>query len=192
MTDPSPVSPATRSLGDKVRMEMSKWGDRPHWEFDALWLGSDEHGDWIGLPVGTPFDRPGAHFASQSLQVGLTPPTDAPEDKRWWAATFHAPGGAMRIAVYVDITTPPHWDGDTLRTVDLDLDVIRGETGRVWVDDEDEFAEHRVSLAYPDEITQGAMSSCDRVEALMMRGQAPYDGSHEPWLATLARVIERR
>ena len=32
---------------------MSKWGDRPHWEFDALFLGSDRHGDWLGIPVGT-------------------------------------------------------------------------------------------------------------------------------------------
>ena len=33
---------------------------------------------------------------------------------------------------------------------DLDLDVIRTGDGTVFVDDEDEFAEHRVSLAYPE------------------------------------------
>ena len=45
--------------------------------------------------------------------------------------------------VYVDITTVPVWlDGPTraVTAVDLDLDVVRGWTGRVWVDDEDEFA----------------------------------------------------
>ncbi|WP_180935649.1 DUF402 domain-containing protein [Nocardioides ungokensis] len=36
-----------------------------------------------------------------------------------------------------------------LRAVDLDLDVVRGRTGRVWIDDEDEFAEHRVRFGYP-------------------------------------------
>ena len=38
-----------RSPGDAVRVVMTKWGDRPHWEFDATYLGSDEHGDWIGI-----------------------------------------------------------------------------------------------------------------------------------------------
>ena len=27
--------------GDEVRIVMSKWGGRPHWEFDARYLGSD-------------------------------------------------------------------------------------------------------------------------------------------------------
>jgi hypothetical protein len=177
--------------GDPVRMQMTKWVDRPHWQFEALWLGSDIHGDWIGIPVGTEMDRPGAHYVSQSHQVGLVPPQDAPDPERWWAATFHAPGGP-RVSVYVDIATPPAWDGTTLRTVDLDLDVVRGTTGRVWIDDEDEFAQHRVELGYPEEITRGAMASCDRVHALMKRGEAPYDGCHEPWLERLADLLEHR
>ena len=47
------------------------------------------------------------------------------------------------------MATPPYWDGDVLRSVDLDLDVIQGLSGRVWVDDEDEFADHRVRWGYP-------------------------------------------
>jgi hypothetical protein len=180
----------TLDLGDPVRMEMTKWGNRPHWQFDALWLGSDRHGDWIGLPTGTEFHRPGAHFVSKSHQVGLTPLTDVPDAERWFAATFHAPGAAMPIEVYVDITTPPVWDGSTLRTVDLDLDVIRAEGGRIWVDDEDEFAEHRVQLAYPDEVVQAAMRSCDRVEKAMRSGLPPYDGSHALWLQRLVQLTD--
>ena len=64
-----------------------------------------------------------------------------------------------------------------LRAVDLDLDVVRGNTGRVWVDDEDEFADHRVRFGYPDEIAAAAMASCDRVHAAVVAGTAPYDGS---------------
>ena len=177
------------SLGDPVRMEMTKWVDRPHWSFDALWLGSDEHGDWIGIPAGTSMDRPGAHYEPPVPQVGLTPRTDLDEAERWWAAVFHAPGGQVRT--YVDITTPPAWDGPTLRMVDLDLDIVCGPTGRVWVDDEDEFADHRVRFAYPDDITTGAMRSCDLVHAAVAAGHAPYDGSHEPWLTVLTDLLAR-
>jgi uncharacterized protein len=87
----------------------------------------------------------------------------------------------------VDMTTPPVWEGSTLTAVDLDLDVVRGNSGRVWVDDEDEFADHRVRFGYPDEVARLAMDSCDRVRAAMLAGAAPYDGAtHLPWLERLA------
>jgi len=179
------------ALGDPVRIEMTKWGDRPHWRIPGRWLGSDEHGDWIGIPRGTPMSRPGMHVVSQNDQVGLVPPPGAPEPERWWVATFHGPGGAMPVSVYVDIATPPVWEGNALRTVDLDLDVVRNHDGEVWVDDEDEFAEHRVALGYPDEIASGAERSCALVRARVAAGRPPYDGSHEPWLATLERLTAR-
>jgi uncharacterized protein len=178
-------------LGDPVRVAMTKWGGGSHWEFDARWLGTDEHGDWIGLPVGTAFDRPGAHFTAMSNQVGLVPSAALAEDERWWVGTFHAPGGNLGVQMYVDIASPPAWDGSTLRCVDLDLDVVRGETGRIWVDDEDEFAQHRVELDYPDDVVAAAMRSCDHVLATMTAGHPPYDGTHERWLATLADLSAR-
>jgi protein associated with RNAse G/E len=117
-------------------------------------------------------------------QVGLSP-APGPDEDRGWLATFHAPGG--QVKVYVDMTTPPAWDGHNLTAIDLDLDVVRGNSGRVWVDDEDEFAEHRVLFGYPDDVVRLAMDSCDRVRAAMMTGAAPYDGvTHLPWLERLS------
>ena len=161
---------------------MSKWVDRPHWEFEGLFLGSDEHGDWIGIRGGTPFSRPGADYVAPVDQVGLVP-APGPEEERGWLATFHATGGPVRV--YVDMTTPPAWHGKELRAVDLDLDVVQGPTGRVWVDDEDEFAEHRVRYGYPEEVARLAMSSCDRVQAAVTAGLAPYDGTSARWFERL-------
>jgi hypothetical protein len=169
--------------GTDVRTVMTKWGDRPHWEFDAVLLGSDVHGDWIGIPGGTHMSRPGAEYVAPVDQVGLVP-APGPDEERGWLATFHAEGGPVRV--YVDMTTPPVWDGPVLRAVDLDLDVVRGTTGRVWIDDEDEFAEHRVAFGYPEEIARLAMSSCNRVHAAVQAGDAPYDGTASLWLGRLA------
>jgi uncharacterized protein len=178
--------PLTR--GDDVRVVMTKWGDRPHWEFEAVFLGSDPHGDWIGMPAGTRMARPGATYVAPTDQVGLVPPP-GPEAERGWLATFHDEGGPVRV--YVDVTTPPTWDGSTVRAVDLDLDVVLGHAGRAWVDDEDEFADHRVRFGYPDEVTRAAMASCDRVHALVAGGHAPYDGSATAWLARLGVLLSR-
>ena len=161
---------------------MSKWGDRPHWELDATLLGSDEHGDWLGVPAGTPHARPGAAFVSEVDSVTLAP-TGGP-----WCATFNAPG--IWCTVYVDMSTPPRWDGRVLRAVDLD--VIRGSDGRVRVDDEDEFAEHRVTLGYPPEIVLLAETSRDAVEDAVRREQPPFDlATPAAWLAQVPGLDPR-
>ena len=162
---------------------MTKWGGRPHWEYEAVLLGSDEHGDWLGIPGGTHMSRPDAEYVAPVAQVVLVP-LAGPDDERGWLATFHAPGGPVQV--YVDMTTPPAWDGPVLRAVDLDLDVVRGATGRVWIDDEDEFARHRVEFGYPDETARLAMRTCDRVQADVTAARAPYDGTPGAWLARLA------
>jgi predicted RNA-binding protein associated with RNAse of E/G family len=95
------------------------------------------------------------------------------------------------VSVYVDIATPPRWDGAVVRTVDLDLDVIRLVGGEVYVDDEDEFADHQVSLGYPDDVVAAALRSAARVRASVTGGHPPYDGSHERWLADLAGLTTR-
>lgn len=176
---------------------MTKWGDRPHWEFDGIYLGSDEHGEWLGFPQGTHNRRPGHEFHSRVDAVTLVPPGG------WYAATFQAPG--IWCDLYIDVTTPGQWDGDVLRAVDLDLDVIRlpeelppveeapweippAGPGEVFVDDEDEFAEHQVAFGYPPEVVRAAQASCDELVAAVRAGLAPYDGAHERWFAELSRL----
>jgi hypothetical protein len=168
-----------------VRVVFRKWGDRPHWEYDALRLGTDEHGTWIGAPAGTRLERPGAGFHAPGGFVSLVP-RDEP-----YVATFYDPaawaGAANPVEVYVDITTVPRWAPGSVSMVDLDLDVVRGPTGRVWVDDEDEFAAHRVRFGYPAEVVRLAGATCDRVHAAVSAGLAPYDRVVGPrWLNRLA------
>lgn len=188
--------PSTPEPGTPVHVAMAKWGDRPHWEFDGVLLGSDEHGDWIGVPAGTHHHRPGAEFDSVTDTVTLVPVAG------WHAATFQAVGSWC--AVYVDMTTPPVWDGTVLRAVDLDLDVVRladpfppavaaqaaalgRSPGEVYVDDEDEFEEHRVAYGYPDDVVAATRASCDEVLAAVRERRAPYDGTHLRWLDALSR-----
>jgi hypothetical protein len=168
-----------------VRVVFSKWGRRPHWEYDAIRLGEDVHGVWLGVPAGTRLSRPGADFCSGSGFVVLVPPEAA------CAASFYEPGS--RVETYVDIATPAVWDGSTLRLVDLDLDVVKGSTGRVWIEDEDEFADHRVRFEYPDHVVNMAVSSCAEVRLAVESGAPPYDGrTSAHWLDELRAAMMRR
>lgn len=164
---------------------MTKWGRRPHWEFDATFLGSDRAGDWIGIPAGTRMIRPGAEYVAPVHQVGLSP-APGPNPDRGWLATFHAEGG--EVHTYVDMTTPPYWTDLDLNAVDLDLDVVRDPDGRVWVDDEDEFAQHQRAFGYPAEIVDLARTTAERIRKALRDQQHPFDGTADAWLERLSEL----
>ena len=166
-------------------MLATKWPDLPHWEHDALVLGRDDHGTWLGAPRGTLMERPGSTFRTDWEQVTLVP------DGAPFVATFYS--RPAPVEVYVDISGHATWSEGAVTAVDLDLDVVRGWTGRVWVDDEDEFADHRVRLGYPDEVVALATRSCDEVRAAVGAGLAPYDGvTGAHWLGRLRALVAER
>ena len=162
---------------------MSKWGHRPHWQYDATFLGSDEHGDWLGCPVGTFYSRPGMQFVATFAGVLVVPVGGAAH-----LAAFN--DHRAQAAIYVDMTTPPVWDGAALRAVDLDLDVVKRQDGTVYLDDEDEFAEHQVTFGYPPDVITMAERTAAEVLAAVQEGAAPYDGTADAWLASLASLVE--
>jgi uncharacterized protein len=164
---------------------MTKWGDRPHWEMDGVFLGGDDAGDWIGFPAGTHMSRPGISLTSVNDQVGLVPSSGTAVGQAW-LATFHGPGGS--VWTYVDMTTVPVWDGTVVRAVDLDLDVIEALDRSVFVDDQDEFDDHRVSLGYPEEIVQLATATRDLVHSAVSAKSPPFDGRSAPWLELVRQV----
>lgn len=166
--------------GTAITVTMTKWGGHPHWSFEGIYLGSDEHGEWLGHPVGTRYSRPGTEFVADFGCVSLVPRSD-----RAHFPAFRTPG--RDVDLYVDVVTPPEWSDTTLATVDLDLDVVRRGDGEVFIDDEDEFEEHQAALGYPPEIIALAEESAERVYAAIVAADPPYDGSHRRWLDLLPR-----
>ena len=166
--------------GDPVRLEMTKWGGRPHWAYDGVWLGIDGFGTWLGFPVGTHYARPGMDFVGDFNAVVLVPDDGA------YLAAFN--DEAAKAAVYVDMTTVARWDGATLRAVDLDLDVVRRQDGTVYLDDEDEFLEHRVRYGYPADVVALAERTAAEVLDAVRGERAPYDGSADAWLRRLVAL----
>ncbi|RYI98750.1 MAG: DUF402 domain-containing protein, partial [Actinomycetales bacterium] len=105
----------------------------------------------------------------------------------WWVATIYGTDPERPMDVYVDMTTPCVWadDESTVTCVDLDLDVVQGVDGEIWIDDEDEFAEHQVALGYPPEVVRGAEASCAEVFSALTAKAGAFDGVAMAWLARL-------
>jgi uncharacterized protein len=178
------------SVGETVQVRYGKWGGGRHYEFTMSRLGEDEHGVWLGAPEGTTMRRPGYMFRASMEWVCCFARDSC------WTAAFH-PRDRHEIATYVDITTVPEWSrggdqvSDIVSMVDLDLDVVLGVDGTLLIDDEDEFEQHRVSLAYPAEVVALARSTTAAVFDAITAGKEPFHSVGQSWLAGYATALTR-
>ncbi|MDQ4214174.1 DUF402 domain-containing protein [Microbacterium sp. ASV81] len=180
--------------GTEVVFQFRKWDGSPHWRHECVYLGSDEWGEWLGQPRGWGSSRPGRSFVAGGPFVTLLPPSGD------WALTANRHrGDGMRI--YVDLA----WDvrpGDVDGTpdpllftgIDMDLDVVRVEGDRgTWIDDEDEWEQHRVHYGYPDEVQEHLLALTADLERRVRAQEAPFaEPVYGAWLDRLEALgLER-
>lgn len=169
---------------DAVDLLFSKFDGRPHWTMWAQPLGEDEHGRWFGSVADQTVSRPGLSVVLGFPWALLVPPASG------YVASFNArsaddPGAE----IYVDMTTVPVWTTPTTMTaIDLDLDVVRLTDGTVYVDDEDEFAEHQVTYGYPPEVVALAEESCRWVHERVRDDLEPFGDVGRRWMDAARRL----
>lgn len=166
-----------------VNLVFRKYDGSLHWHLQARYLGEDEYGHWLGCRPGT-VGRRGHELEVVWEQAFVTLIPRA----AWWIATFNDETKSTRV--YCDVTTVPVWNGAEVTAIDLDLDVLRFDDGRVVLDDQDEFAEHQVRYGYPPEIIAGAETSAAWLLDAVRSGREPFGGGHEPWLRQVTALPE--
>lgn len=163
--------------GSLVRQRYRKYDGSPHWQFETYYLGSDEFGHWLGGRPGSVCERPGLRFIADVHWVTLIPEDD------WFVATFNDQGGSMGSRIYVDLSSVPQWRGDEVRSIDLDLDVIRRfGSGEVFLDDADEFEDHRVRFGYPPELVETVRRTAEGLLVAVRDGAEPFGVVGAAWL----------
>lgn len=159
-----------------VRFVTRKFDGSAHWEHPSVVLGEDLCGVWLGQRHGWFSERPGAQFTPETVSVTVLPPGEG------WVATFFPPS-PDGVRVYVDIVDD--LDAAAFTAIDMDLDVVLAGD-RLWIDDEDEFEEHRVALGYPDALAARCRADAWRVRGMIDAGEPPFDGRADTWLARAA------
>lgn len=181
---PDPIdvaSPPVRpELGARLVFRWRKWDGTPHWEHDCVYLGSDAWGDWVGQPAGWGSARPGKTFTAENGNVTLIPPSGD------FALTVNR-NHPSKVRVYVDLAWDVKWNGVTPEGIDMDLDVVRCEDERgVYIDDRDEWDDHRVRLGYPPRIVAHLEELAIDLERRVIHRQPPFDeATAEGWLDRL-------
>lgn len=180
---PDPARPAP---GTPVLFRWRKWDGGPHWVHDCLYLGSDEWGDWVGQPVGFRSARPGRDLGAPSDNVTLVPPGG----EYTYTANSH-PAGSYRV--YIDIAWDVGWspaEANVLEGVDMDLDVVLAFDERgLWIDDRDEWDEHRVAYGYPLDIVHRLEALAVDLQKRVGADEPPFDdATTNRWFARLTAL----
>jgi len=173
--------------GDLVVARNRKFNGFAHWVVPGRYLGSDSNGHWVFQGTGEFISRPGAALYTASDAVLLIP------HQGDWVATFYDGAHPDGVELYIDLATEPSWRRIRpgvveFHLVDMDLDVIRTRDRGVYVDDEDEFARHRLEMNYPPALCSRMEAACASLAAAVADRQAPFDGRDSAWF-TLGRTL---
>ena len=169
---------------DVVHIDFRKWDGSRHWQFAMRRLGEDDHGLWLWSPPGSDMQRGNEPMRkSERVNVKLIP------DNKWWTAIWSA---GHDVDVYVDIITPPTWNGSTVTMVDIDLDVMRRTDGRVSIEDEDEFDLHRVQMQYPERLIDTARATTAKIALAVEARHEPFGSVGDEWMSMAVDLAEAR
>ncbi len=161
--------------GDLVVARNRKYDGTAHWVVPGRYLGTDDVGHWVFQGTHEFISRPGAALYTESDAVLLIPHTGD------WVATFFDETHPAGVELYIDLAIDLEWRRIRphvieFHMIDMDLDVIRTSRRGLFIDDEDEFAQHRVELGYPVELCSRIESACNDLRAAVAAGRAPFDG----------------
>ena len=172
--------PAALQPGQLVVARNRKWNGKPHWVVPGRYQGEDRHGWRIFQGTNEFCSRPGAAFYTRSDAVLLVPRSGD------WVATFYDSAHPNGVRVYIDLAVAHEWTEirpavTEFHVIDMDLDVIRMDGRGVFIDDQDEFAEHAVAMNYPDRLVQDIQGAAEELYQAVKAQQAPFDGTDVEW-----------
>ena len=158
-----------------IRIESTKYDGSPHYKFDATLLSHEGSLLTTAVTAGTVLDGYRGLVEVRSAFTALFW-----TDRHYNAYVNERPVGRTQVLTYANVGTPAQLDGDVIRWVDLDLDVITNDQGEVTLDDVDEFEAHRERFGYPDELVAEIFTARDELLKLAHAGDYPFDRSAAP------------
>ncbi|WP_020390011.1 DUF402 domain-containing protein [Kribbella catacumbae] len=159
-----------------VRVVYRKYDEKLHWHQWMEYLGEDQYGVWLGARANSVSQRGDEPEVTQEqAHVQLF------SRDRGFTALFNDEPRSTEI--YCDVTSAVEFGEDVFTMIDLDLDVIRKRDGRIYVDDEDEFAEHQVKYGYPADVIEQAQATADWLVTAV--------ASEEPFLTVFKTYLDK-
>lgn len=186
--EPLAAAPGDIAVGDMVIARAWKHDGWPHWVVPGRYLGADEHGHWIVQPAGSLVARPGAAFTAESDAICLFPHAGD------WVATFYDESHPGHFRLYIDVSRNLGWQalkpaGWEFNSIDMDLDVVRSTSRGIYLDDEDEFEDHSVTMGYPEALAVRMRAAAQDLLADVETLKEPFGGAADVWFERGRRLL---
>ena len=149
-----------------VHIDFRKWVTHLHWQFTMNYLAEDEWGLWLWAPAGSKARRgnePPQTFNRNNVKLVVP--------GAWWTAIWNDGG---EFDLYIDTIAPAAIGPDRVTMVDLDLDLVRSVDGSVKIDDEDEFADHRVRYGYSEYLVERTVAETRALRPKLEAREEPF------------------
>jgi protein associated with RNAse G/E/RimJ/RimL family protein N-acetyltransferase len=154
-----------------VRVVSTKYDGSPHYAYEARLVAEDGALLTLAVPRGTAMS---GYRGDLRTSVPFTALFYT--DERWYNCYHnHWTTPRLRIESYANVALPATFDGETVRWVDLDLDVLIRSTGSVSLVDVDEFVEHGRRFGYPADLVRRANATADALLAATRERRDPFD-----------------
>lgn len=79
------------------------------------------------------------------------------------------------IYYYCNIATPSIYDGESIKNIDLDLDIKVYPDYHYDILDEDEFLDHQVAMSYDEDVIHIAEEATKELSQMIKRKEFPFD-----------------
>ncbi len=143
-------------------------------EFEAELLNSSDGIFRIRTRPGTPIRSP----RGTTLELATT--TQILFADRWFNVNhMHEIVAPYRNLWYANLAMPAVLDGDVIRWIDLDLDVMCDVDRGILIKDEDLFNDRANSGYYPSDIVDEVLRTRDEILELARRGASPFDRENQ-------------
>ncbi len=161
-----------------VEFQWRKYDDSPHWVHQTFFLGTDEFGYWFGQRSKSYSFRPGLSYTTETDTVMMVS-LDGDH-----VAKFFPDGRDDKLLVYVDLAHDVKWnpESNTVTGIDMDLDVIKTSDRGVWVEDIDEFHDHKVFYNYAEDVIKHVWAKSVTIESELNSQVKAFDGRANNWL----------
>lgn len=165
----------------QIRIHGFKWPKRPMAQAIGYLLGADQYGYWIGIAAGGVWHHSnGQQGRFEQSFVKLIP------YNAYWSACFN-PSDTL---IDVDIVLPNNWNHRLVEEIDLEIDLLKMDDGRLEIRDEADFAEVCQRWPMPANLIEQVQATTKHIYQQLHEEAEPFKLVGAQWLADFLQQLE--
>ncbi|GAA5527243.1 hypothetical protein Hgul01_01027 [Herpetosiphon gulosus] len=160
-----------------------KWPKRPTAQAIGYLLGTDQFGHWLGIIAGSVWHHSNGQQGTFEQSFVKLIPYNA-----YWSACFNRSGKLIDV----DIVLPHIWDNQLVEEVDLEIDLLKMDDGRLEIRDQAVFTAVCQRWPMPASQIDQVHATTTQIYQQLATEAEPFKLVGQQWLADFLQQIEAK